>query len=77
MVAIKTMKCTSKQVDSLSHTIIREVDVLKNLNGTPGVIQLLQIYRETIISVKGGANQVKFKLIFPCFEDGDLMKHMQ
>ena len=70
-VAIKTMKETSN--DSVPHFVLRELDVLRQLSGQPGIVPLLAVYREKDQKTKG--NLIKF--VFPFCEIGDLQAFMR
>ncbi len=64
-VAIKTMK--EKSHDSLPHFLLREISILKDLEGAPNILQLVSIYKESINS-----KIPRIKLVFKYYKDGDL-----
>lgn len=70
-VAIKTMKETSN--DSVPHFVLRELDILRQLSGEPGIVTLLAVYREKELKTK--SNLIKF--VFPFYEMGDLQQFMR
>ena len=69
LVAIKTMK--DKSLDSLPHFLLREISILKDLEGAPNILQLLSIYKETINS-----RTPKIKLVFKYYKDGDMSRFL-
>lgn len=65
------MKETSN--DSVPHFVLRELDILRQLSGEPGIVTLLAVYREKELKTK--SNLIKF--VFPFYEMGDLQQFMR